>query len=56
MSGAWTEADLDRLSPEQIRALTNAGELDGLLRGEAPSQAEADRLKLDSLLKDEDGA
>ena len=55
MSGAWTNDDLDRLSPQQIRALTRAGELDHLLRGEEPTQEQADYEKLRTLLEAEEG-
>jgi hypothetical protein len=44
-SPLWTSADLDRMTPEQVRALTERGELDHLLAGHEPTQADADARK-----------
>jgi hypothetical protein len=50
----WTEADLDGMTPEQIRKLTEAGELQHLLAGNELPQDQADALKL-LHLREQDG-
>jgi hypothetical protein len=41
----WTSADLDRMTPGQIKRLTERGELNHLLAGNELTQQEADALK-----------
>ena len=41
----WTSADVERMTPEQVKRLTEAGDLKHLLAGNELPQAEADALK-----------